>query len=135
MLNKKGFTLVEIMIVVAIIGLLAAIAIPGLLRSRHNANESAAIGSSRTISTSCESYRAAQIAPAYPVTLGLLSAASPPYIDGVLSGEDASDATAMGGTKQGYTFLYVRDDVNTFRLTATPVTVGTTGSRYFYIDE
>ena len=137
MLNKKGFTLVEIMIVVAIIGLLAAIAIPGLLRSRHNANESAAIGSCRTVSTSCESYRAAQISPAYPVTLGLLSDASPPYIDGVLSGEDAGagDGTAMGGIKQGYTFLYVRDDVNTFRFTASPTTPGTTGTRYFYVDE
>ncbi|MCK4422719.1 MAG: type II secretion system protein [Candidatus Omnitrophica bacterium] len=132
MLNKKGFTLVEIMIVVAIIGLLAAIAIPGLLRSRHNANESAAIGSCRTVSTSCESYRAAQIAPAYPATMGLLSDASPPYIDGVLSG---GGGVSNVGTKQGYTFTYSQDSDNTFHLIAAPITVNTTGTRYFYVDE
>ena len=124
MLNKKGFTLVEIMIVVAIIGLLAAIAIPGLLRSRHNANESAAIGSCRTISTSCESFRAAQVVPTYPANLAALSSAAPPYIDEVLS----------GGTKQGYTFAYT-PSTNTYTLIATPITVGTTGTRYFYVDE
>ena len=134
MLNKKGFTLVEIMIVVAIIGLLAAIAIPGLLRSRHNANESAAIGSSRTISTSLESYRAAQVSPQYPTTtqgLPELADATPPYIDGVLGDAD----TTTGDGKQGYYFDYTRDTINTFHLIATPITVGTTGTRYFYIDE
>ena len=49
--NKKGFTFLEIMIVVAIIALLAAIAIPNLLRTRIQANESAAISSLKTITT------------------------------------------------------------------------------------
>ena len=51
-LGRKGFTLVEIMIVVAIIALLAAIAIPNLLRARHNANESAALAPLKTLFTS-----------------------------------------------------------------------------------
>ncbi|MDP2980719.1 MAG: type II secretion system protein, partial [Candidatus Omnitrophota bacterium] len=58
--SRHGFTLVEIMIFVAIISLLAAIAIPNLLRARHNANEAAGIAALRTISTACESFRSAQ---------------------------------------------------------------------------
>ncbi|MFH1478874.1 MAG: type II secretion system protein, partial [Candidatus Omnitrophota bacterium] len=88
--TKAGFTLVEIMIVVAIISLLAAIAIPNLLRARHNANETAAIGAIRTISTACESFRSAQTPTTYPATLGALSGALPPYIDAILAAATAA---------------------------------------------
>ena len=86
-LGRRGFTLVEIMIVVAIIALLAAIAIPNLLRARHNANESAAIASLRTISTAMESFRVAETPPAYPASLATLGAppSSSPYIDAQLA--------------------------------------------------
>jgi len=128
-LGKRGFTLVEIMIVVAIIALLAAIAIPNLLRARHNANEAAAIATLRTISTAEESYRAAQNPPRYG-TLAILGAPpkGPAYIDGVLA--------APGGRKQGYTFIMTgAPTVNTYTCTATPQTVGTTGTRIFTVDQ
>ena len=79
--SGRGFTLVEIMIVVAIISLLAAIAIPNLLRASHNANEAASIAALRTISTACESFRSAQTPTSYPANLAALSTATPAYID------------------------------------------------------
>ena len=126
-LGKRGFTLVEIMIVVAIIALLAAIAIPNLLRARHNANEAAAIASLRTLSTAEESYRAAQNPPTYG-TLVLLGAplTGPPYID----------VTLAAGAKQGYNFVMtVAPTTNVYQVTATPQTVGTTGTRVFRVDQ
>ena len=128
---RKGFTLVEIMIVVAIIALLAAIAIPNLLRARHNANESAAIAGLRTISTASESYRAAQTPPAYPAALSNLSAALPPYIDSALSG-----ATVSASAKQGYYYTYNSNANNQqYTCVASPQVQGTTGTRSFYVDE
>ncbi|MDP2911786.1 MAG: type II secretion system protein [Candidatus Omnitrophota bacterium] len=128
--SGRGFTLVEIMIVVAIISLLAAIAIPNLLRARHNANEAAGIAALRTISTACESYRAAQTPPAYPVNLAALSTAVPAYIDSGLAG-----ATAAGTAKQGYFFTYAQVNANQFTCLASPAASGTTGTRIFFVDE
>ncbi len=124
MRSKKGFTLVEIMIVVAIIVLLAAIAIPNLLRARLSANEATAIAAMRTISTAMESYRAAQSPPAYPSAMTSLSSANPPYIDSVLG----------GGNKSGYTFN-LSGGGTTFTVVATPQTANVTGVRNFFVDQ
>ncbi|MDD5085358.1 MAG: type II secretion system protein [Candidatus Omnitrophica bacterium] len=122
--SRKGFTLVEIMIVVAIIGLLAAIAIPNLLRARVNANEAAAKASLRTISTACESFRSVQDPPAYPGNLAALAAANPPYID----------ANLAGGTKQGYTFTYAAA-AGGYTCTAAPTTANITGVNTYFVDQ
>lgn len=127
---KRGFTLVEIMIVVAIIALLAAIAIPNLLRARHNANEAAAISALKTISTACESYRAAQTPTNYPTGLVTLGNAVPPYIDNTLR-----DATAVGSSRQGYYFTYTRVTNNEYTCLSTPASSGVTGTRIFFVDE
>ena len=128
--KKAGFTLVEIMIVVAIISLLAAIAIPNLLRARHNANEAAAIAALRTISTACESFRSAQTPTSYPASLAVLSGATPPYIDNSLGA-----ATAAATAKQGYFYTYAFTNVNQYTCTANPAVSGTTGTRVFFVDE
>ncbi len=124
--SNRGFTLVEIMIVVAIIALLAAIAIPNLLRARHNANEAAAIGAMRTLSTACESFRAAQTPPSYPVNLAALSAAVPPYVPATLT-------SAVG--RQGYRYQYFLTSANTYVLQGIPLQRQTTGTRTFYVDQ
>ena len=127
-LNQKGFTLVEIMIVVAIIGLLAAIAVPNLLRSRLNANEGAMKLDIRAFGTANESFRAGQNPPAYAANIAALQAA-PSYID-------ATWGTAAG--KHGFLQTYSGGgaaNANTFSMLASPETAGVTAVNTYCVDQ
>ena len=120
MKREQGFTLIELMIVVAIIAIIAAIAIPSLLNARKAGNEASAISSLRTLTTVNEQYRTRF--QSYSSTLANLSLAG--YIDGVLG----------AGAKSGYTFTY-NGALNTWTGAAAPTTATTTGDRGFFVNE
>ena len=124
---ERGFTLVEIMIVVAIIALLAAIAIPNVLRGRATANETAAVGSLRALLSSLEMYRS--VNNAYPTNWSSMGVAVPPFYPQPFT----SQTSNLAQTVQGYTYAYT-GAASQYTLTAVP-SAANIGSRQFLTNE
>ncbi len=111
-------------LILPVFALLAAIAIPNLLRARLNANEAVAKATVQTLYSACESYKAADQSQCYPGSISDLLDSESPYIDSEL----------VSGSKNGYIFTY-EGTCGSFEITAAPQDPGVSGSSIFMLDE
>src|SRR5579864_1333165 len=132
--KQKGFSLIELLIVVAIILIIAAIAIPNLLRARIAANEASAVSSLRTMNTACITYDTSY--NAYPTSLTNLA----PVASGTTPTSTSADLldavlTTSPFTKSGYVFTFTAGGGVTYQINADPQSPNTTGVAAYYTDQ
>jgi prepilin-type N-terminal cleavage/methylation domain-containing protein len=146
--KQKGFSLIELLIVVAIILIIAAIAIPNLLRSKMAANQASAVGSVRTINTAAITYNSTY-GNGYPSSLTMIGNNGSTSVG--CDNAELVDSVLTSGTKSGYTFILTGGGTQLnsstsactagpfgyqggYVITAVPATLGTTGQTSYCSD-
>ena len=137
MRKHKGFSLIELLIVIAIMLILSAIAIPNLLRARIAANESSAVATVRSINTAQVTYSSTYVNTGY-TTLAQLGGANPCVPAAVTACLIDATVSVAPFTKSG--FIFAAGPVGAapaiqFTVNSDPTTWATTGSRHFFSDE
>jgi type IV pilus assembly protein PilA len=136
-MRAQGFSLIELLVVVAVILIIAAIAIPNFIQSKERANESSAAQNLRTITT-------AEVI--YSTTYGVGFAPSLPSLGGsggnpTAAGAELIDVVLAAGVKNGYLYSYTvlasdpLGDVTAYAINADPQVPNYTGTRHFYTDQ
>ncbi len=138
--DSKGFSLIELLIVVAVILIIAAIAIPNFIKSRMRANEAGAVQSARNIVTA-EVVYSSTYGIGYAASLAALgpTPGNPLLVDANHAG--LIDDVLAGGLKSGYKFTYTpglpdaTGHINTYTVVARPPEYGKTGTNSYFTDE
>jgi type IV pilus assembly protein PilA len=136
MRSHRGFSLIELLLVVAVILIIAAIAVPNFLKSRLRANEASAVASLRVINTAAITYSITYPDLGFPALLTTLGGANPCSTSSTQS--CLIDDNLSQGTKAGYSFVLTGDGAVpsvTYIITGTPQAVGASGQRMFCTDQ
>jgi prepilin-type N-terminal cleavage/methylation domain-containing protein len=136
MRSHKGFSLIELLLVVSVILIIAAIAIPNFLRSRMRANEASAVASLRVVNTAAVTYSITYPDLGFPAQLLTLGGANP--CTAASTQACLIDDVLAQGAKAGYNFAWTGDGATpsvTYSVTGTPQVVGASGQRMFCSDQ